>query len=208
MPPPEKEEEEGGEFLETEMRKSRRRLAVALVLLAAIGVAVKQTGAGAYFERGWLQQKAAQFGFAQGFFFFMVLFVVGEVAMVIPMVPPLLTVVATYVFGPLFGGLVGVSGSILVALITFFVTKKLGGDPRILGTLKPDSRFAKALGLVQRQPLLAVSIVRIIPAVGQYPLSNVALALAGVPFREYLLGTCIVNVPIFLSVAFTVELAV
>ena len=187
-------------YIDIEVQKSRKRLLIFSVVLVIFVIVAWQQDLSRFFERERLQSQAAAFGHVQGFFFFMAVFVAGEMTMVIPGLPPLLATLAAYLYGSFGGAVIGVAGSILVAMITYGTVKTLGADPRILGTLKPESRLARALQSVQERPIFTVAAIRIVPVVGQYPLTNAALALAGVGWRDYTLGTCF-NLFIFSALA-------
>ena len=202
------EDERGEEeYLEVQIRKSRGRMGICVVTLAIFATIAVLSGASRVFDRDVLQAHAAELGFPVGFWFFMALFLAGELAMVIPAVPPLLTVVATLTYGPILGGIIASVGSISVAMLTYSVTRLMGGDPRIIGTVRRGSRLDQALTLVREYPILTVSGIRILPLVGQYPLTNMALALAGVPFLGYTLGTAPIIIAIAFSTAWATEMA-
>ncbi|HZU98773.1 MAG TPA: VTT domain-containing protein [Planctomycetota bacterium] len=163
-----------------------RLLALALVL-GGCALAARACGVPATIEG--VSRLIRQLG-APGF---ILVFALGELAHV----PGLVFVAAAVAaWGPIEGGLVSGLGSLISLSFGFLVVRATGGAP--LRQIR--ARFVRgALERLDRHPVLVVALLRLVFVVSP-PLSH-SLALSGVRFRDYFIGSAIgIAPPLALSV--------
>jgi uncharacterized membrane protein YdjX (TVP38/TMEM64 family) len=171
------------------IRRNQRLLGVVAfvgVLLAAIDVA----GLREQFNLEFIRQVILEHR-AGGLFLFILLFALGNLIH-IPGV--LFMVAAVLTLGQVWGGLVTYVAAVTSCALTYIVIRFLGGDAlRLL-----ENRLARRLlRELDARPVAAVALLRFF--FQTLPALNYALALSGVRYRDYLLGT-LVGLPIPLVV--------
>jgi len=130
-----------------------------------------------------------------GFFFFILLFVIGNFIQI----PGLIFLGAAVItLGKFYGGLVTYSAAITSCVVSFTVVRFIGGD--ILKNLKYKWAI-KIFAQLEQKPIISVFTLRSI--FQTLPLLNYAFALSGVSFKNHLIGTLIaLPLPIFLYCLF------
>lgn len=114
-------------------------------------------------------------------------FCVGELVHV----PGLVFVaVAVLSYGPLLGGFVAFFGALVSLTVTFFVIRSVGGKPltRIKG-----ARFQWWMARLEARPVRTIALLRLVFILS--PPLNYALALSGIRYREYLVGSALGLLP-------------
>ncbi|WP_369959860.1 VTT domain-containing protein [Pseudomonas benzenivorans] len=161
------------------MRSSRRLLLVILFLLALF-LLFELLGIRAQFSLEWLQDLILMHPVA-GLLLFVLLFALGNL---IQIPGWLFLAAAVLALGRLYGGLATYLAACLSCIFTFFTIRYLGGN----ALRELDSRLARRLlaGL-DRHPLASIVTLRML--FQTVPALNYSLALSGVRFRHYLLGT-------------------
>ena len=103
-------------------------------------------------------------------------------------------VVAVLSFGQLFGGLLTYFAAVIGCVSTFLIVQYFGNN-----TLRElnSSLANRLLSQLDKKPIMIVAALRII--FQTVPALNYTLALSGVKFRDYLLGT-IIGLPIPIAV--------
>ncbi len=118
---------------------------------------------------------------------FVLVFALGELAHV----PGLVFVgAAVAAWGPVEGGLIAALGSFVSLSLGFLVVRAAGGSPL---RLVRSGLLSRALAHLDRRPVLTVAALRVAFFVSP-PVSH-ALALSGIRFRDYFLGSVIGLVP-------------
>ena len=175
-----------------ERRDARRRLAILAALLATIGVlaaAWRWTPLGDWIDRErlveaaeWLRTSAAAPLWVLG------AYLVGSVVAV----PVTLLIVATVlVFGPYAGFAYSLSGSMLGAVLTYWIGHLLGRDAVRSFAGQRVNRLSRRLG---RHGLLAVLAVRVIP-VAPFTLVNMVAGASHIRLGDFVLGTLLGMAP-------------
>ena len=173
-----------------------------LVVVAFVGVlllGLRLSGLGEQFELATLQRSIAGHPLG-GVLFFVVLFSLGNLLLIPGWV---FLASAVYAFGAPLGGVATYAAACVSCVVTFFVIRLLGGDA--LRRLKSPLalRIFRRLDTV---PLRSVVALRML--FQTLPALNGALALSGIRFRHYLLGTLLgLPLPIAIYVIFFDQLA-
>lgn len=162
--------------------KPWRRLAVVLALAAALWAAFEFTGL-----RAQINPATLRAGFAEhrlwGFAAFTALFVVGNM---IHLPGWFFLAAAVLALGPVWGALATLSAALISCVATFFVVRALGANA--LREL-PGSLARRLFERLDAHPVRSVALLRLV--FQTLPAMNYALALSGLRFRDYLLGTLI-----------------
>ncbi|MBI4996587.1 MAG: VTT domain-containing protein [Rhodocyclales bacterium] len=173
-----------------------------LVVVAFVGVlllGLRLSGLAEQFELATLQRSIAGHPLG-GVLFFVVLFSLGNLLLIPGWV---FLASAVYAFGAPLGGVATYAAACVSCVVTFFVIRLLGGDA--LRRLKSPLalRIFRRLDTV---PLRSVVALRML--FQTLPALNGALALSGIRFRHYLLGTLLgLPLPIAIYVIFFDQLA-
>ncbi len=166
------------------------RLLIILTFLAALFLLLHFSGIKDNFEIGFLRRQFQENALV-GILLFTALFVVGNLVRV----PGLIFLAAALLaLGQVMGGLVTYIAAVASCLVTFLVIRLLGGDA--LRKLK-WKRAVRLLERLDRHPIASVVVLRTFLMVA--PPLNYALAMSGVKFRHYLIGT-ILGIPFPLTV--------
>ncbi len=158
------------------------RIGALIVLLFGSYVVAEITGVSDQLSREWIQQRMESAG-PWGLVLFVGIFAVGELVHV----PGLIFVAAAILaYGELWGGLAGYLGALVSVAVSFLVVRGVGGQP-LADVERP---FLKRwLGRLERQPVRVVALLRLV--LWMAPPLNYALAMSGVRFRHYLVGSAL-----------------
>jgi uncharacterized membrane protein YdjX (TVP38/TMEM64 family) len=112
-------------------------------------------------------------------------------------VPGLLFVfVSIWVYGQLMGGILAHLGGVVALSVTFLVVRAVGGKP--LGEIK--NKYArKIFSKLEDYPITTVIVLRLL--LWYSPPMNYALALSGVRFRDYVIGSALGLLPVVAVIA-------
>ncbi|MBS7663682.1 VTT domain-containing protein [Pseudomonas lalucatii] len=161
------------------MRSSRRLLLVILFLLALF-LLFEFSGIRGQFSLQMLQELILMHPVA-GLLLFVLLFALGNL---IQIPGWLFLAAAVLALGRLYGGLATYLAACASCVFTFFTIRYLGGN----ALHELDNRLAqRLLAGLHRRPLASIVTLRIL--FQTVPALNYSLALSGVRFRHYLLGT-------------------
>lgn len=120
---------------------------------------------------------------ALGFLLFLVVFSLGELVHV----PGLVFVAAgILVYGRLWGGMAGFVGALCSLCVSFIIVRTVGGQP--LNELK-TGRMRRLLDRLEARPVRTVFVLRML--LWMAPPLNYALAMSGVSFRHYVVGSAL-----------------
>lgn len=153
-----------------------------LVLAAALWAVFEFTGL-----RAQINPQAMRDGFAThrvwGFAGFMVLFVIGNL---IHLPGWFFLAAAVLALGPVWGALATFSAALISCVATFFVVRAFGANA--LREL-PGPLARRLFERLDAHPIRSVAVLRLL--FQTLPALNYALALSGLRFRDYMLGTLI-----------------
>jgi uncharacterized membrane protein YdjX (TVP38/TMEM64 family) len=161
------------------------RLARLLLVVAFLGLllaVVELTGVRAHLDLAYVR---AQFAghVVQGLAIFAVLFSVGNLIQVPGWI---FLAAAVLALGRTWGGCATMVAAMVSTSVSFWLLRALGGDA--LRGLR--GRFAqRVFAQLDAHPVRSVALLRLV--FGTAPPLNVALALSGVRFRDYLLGSAL-----------------
>ncbi|MFG6488580.1 TVP38/TMEM64 family protein [Roseateles sp. BYS78W] len=176
-----------------------RRLAAVLLLLALLWAVFEFTGL-----RARINPQALRDGFAQhsvwGFVAFTALFALGNL---IQLPGWIFLASAVLALGPVWGALATFCAALVSCVVTFFVVRAFGANA--LREL-PGPLARRLFARLDAHPIRSVALLRLV--FQTVPAMNYALALSGLRFRDYLLGTLIgLPGPVFVYAAFFDTLA-
>ena len=164
---------------ESPMQQHKRLFAVVLFLGVLIAV-FELSGLREHFNLAFLQQQIAAHHIT-GLLIFILLFVLGNL---IQIPGWLFLAAAVLTLGEVGGGVATYVAACISCAITFLVIRLVGGDA--LRQLK--SRIAKRiLSQLDTRPIRSVVLLRVL--FQTMPALNYALALSGIRFRQYFIGT-------------------
>ena len=164
---------------ESPMQQHKRLFAVVLSLGVLIAV-FELSGLREHFNLAFLQQQIAAHHIT-GLLIFILLFVLGNL---IQIPGWLFLAAAVLTLGKIGGGVATYVAACISCAITFLVIRLVGGDA--LRQLK--SRIAKRiLSQLDTRPIRSVVLLRVL--FQTMPALNYALALSGIRFRQYFIGT-------------------
>lgn len=165
------------------------RIAITLVMLAAIAAAWRWTPL-----RDWVSLQAL-IDMARNLEYssiapFVVLagYVVGGLLVV----PVTVLIIATgVVFGPLLGGVYALGGSLLSALVTYWIGRTLGRHAvrRIAGR-----RLNRITRRLARKGLITIAVIRLLP-IAPFSVVNAVVGASHIKLRDFLLGTALGMAP-------------
>lgn len=171
-----------------------RRLLVVVLFMLACGLALELSGLRKHFSLSMLRQQF-QTHMVQGVLVFIVLFALANLVH-FPGVLMLTSAVLT--LGSVSGALLTYVAAVISCAVTYFVIRAIGADAlRYI-----DNRHAVLLlHQLDTHPVRSVTVLRLM--MQTLPTLNCALALSGVRFRPYMIGTIIgLPVPIALYAIF------
>jgi len=175
------------------LRRYQRLIAVAL-FLAVLWALFQFTGLRSHFNLQFLHDSFEQHRLS-GLLIFTLLFALGNLIQIPGWI---FLAAAVLALGQWWGGLATYVAACVSCLFTFWLIRLLGGDSlRQLGGRVAARLFAR----LDAHPVQSVALLRLL--FQTVPALNYALALSGVRFRSYLLGTLIgLPLPILLYTVF------
>lgn len=180
------------------MLRHARLIAVGLMAALLFGV-LKLSGMGAHFSLDTLKTLLAAHRI-EGFLVFTVLFCLGNLAQLPGWI---FLAAAVLALGQFAGGVATYLAASLSCLIIFVLVRLLGGN----ALRRIDNKIAhRILAHLDRRPIASVCLLRILFQTA--PPLNYSLALSGVGFQPYMLGTLLgLPLPIALYCVFFDSLA-
>ena len=161
------------------MRPHTRLIAVALFLLLLFAV-FELTGLRAHFNLGFLQQSIRDHQ-ASGLLIFVLAFALGNLIQIPGWV---FLAAAVLTLGQLWGGVVTYIAACISCVVTFFTIRFVGGN----ALRKLDNKLAvNLLSRLDAHPVKSILLLRML--FQTVPALNYTLAMSGVRFRDYLIGT-------------------
>lgn len=175
------------------MRGFNRLLAVALFLVLLFAV-FELSGLRDHFNLQFLQQRILD-NQASGLLIFILLFTLGNLIQIPGWI---FLAAAVLALGRTMGGLATYLAASVSCMLTFLAIRFVGGD----ALRQLDNRaVARILQHLDARPIRSVLLARVLFQTA--PPLNYALAMSGVRFRDYLLGTLLgLPLPIFLYCVF------
>jgi uncharacterized membrane protein YdjX (TVP38/TMEM64 family) len=175
------------------MKKYYRLLAVVL-FLGILFAAFELTGLRAHFNLQFLRQMIVEHEL-EGLLIFILLFSLGNLIQIPGWI---FLAAAVLALGRTNGGLVTYVAAIVSCVMTFLTIRFVGGDAlRQLG----NPLLVRILRQLDAHPLRSIVVARTLFQTA--PPLNYALAMSGIKFRQYLLGTLLgLPLPIFLYCVF------
>jgi uncharacterized membrane protein YdjX (TVP38/TMEM64 family) len=163
------------------------RLGLVAILFGALLLVGKLTGAAHELTPDRLRALVLGAG-AWGALAYLVVFSLGQLAHL----PGLLFIaVGVLAYGRVWGAGAGWIGALVSLSVTFVVVRAIGGSP-LAGMDSP--RIRKILARLETHPVLTVLVLRLLMTTT--PALNYTLALSGIRYRHYLLGSAVGLVPI------------
>jgi uncharacterized membrane protein YdjX (TVP38/TMEM64 family) len=168
-------------FLIAFLRRYQRLLGVAL-FLAILLILFQVSGLRDHFSLSFMRELILRHR-AGGMALFVVLFALGNLIQIPGWI---FLAAAVLALGRLWGGAVTYAAAVASCIFTFVTIRALGGDAlRLL-----ENRVAvRILRELDAHPVTSVALLRIL--FQTVPALNYALALSGIRFRDYLVGTLI-----------------
>lgn len=161
------------------MRFPKRLMAVVLLLILLFAV-FELTGLRAHFNLQFLQQTIRDHP-VSGLLIFVLGFALGNLVQIPGWV---FLAAAVLALGQLWGGIATYIAACISCIVTFFSIRFVGGD----ALRQLDSRVATSLlSRLDAHPVSSVLLLRML--FQTVPALNYTLALSGIRFRDYLLGT-------------------
>ena len=174
--------------------RSSRRLLLVVVFLLSLFVLFETLGIRAQFSLDALQALILMHPVA-GLLLFILLFALGNLIQIPGWV---FLAAAVLALGRIYGGVVTYVAACVSCIVTYITIRYLGGNA-LRELNNPLAR--RLLSGLDRRPLASIIILRML--FQTVPALNYALALSGVRFRTYLLGTLLgLPLPIALYCAF------
>lgn len=180
------------------MRPYTRLIAVALFLFLLFAV-FELSGFSAHFTLGFLQQTIRDH-LASGLLIFVLVFALGNLVQIPGWV---FLAAAVLTLGQVWGGVVTYIAACISCVVTFFTIRFVGGN----ALRQLDSKVAVSLlSRLDAHPVKSILLLRML--FQTVPALNYTLAMSGVRFRAYLLGTLLgLPLPIALYCVFFDTLA-
>jgi uncharacterized membrane protein YdjX (TVP38/TMEM64 family) len=171
-----------------------KRLVLVLLFLALLLALFQLSGLREHFSVAFLRQQLLE-NQLSGLAIFILLFALGNL---LQLPGWIFLAAAVLALGRTWGGLATYVAATLSCTFTFFSIRFLGGD----ALRELHNRFAiKLLSQLDARPVTSIALLRVL--LQNVPPLNYALALSGVKFRHYLLGTLLgLPLPIFLYCLF------
>ncbi|MCF8178570.1 MAG: VTT domain-containing protein [Sulfuritalea sp.] len=171
-----------------------RQLISVLLFLVVLFAAFELSGLSEHFSLDFLRHRISEHVFS-GLLIFVLLFCLGNLIQVPGWI---FLAAAVLALGEMWGGIATYIAACVSCVFTFLSIRWIGGA----ALRKLDNKIVtRLLARLDAQPVRSVAILRIL--FQTVPALNYTLALSGVGFREYLLGTLIgLPLPIFLYCVF------
>lgn len=161
------------------IRKYKRLLAVFL-FLAILLAAFELSGLRGHFNLQFLQQRILE-NRISGLLIFILLFALGNLIQIPGWV---FLAAAVLALGRSWGGVATYAAASVSSAVTFLTIRWIGGD----ALRQLDSKIAtRILARLDAHPVTSVALLRVL--FQTVPALNYALAMSGVKFRKYLIGT-------------------
>lgn len=175
------------------------RLLAVLLFLGVLLAVMELSGLRGHFDLHALHQRI-EANPVTGLLFFILLFALGNLAHVPGWI---FLASAVLALGQVTGGLVTYLAASLSCICTFLLIRLIGGD----ALRQLDNRVARRiLARLDAAPVRSVALLRVL--FQTLPALNYALALSGIRFRQYLLGTlCGLPLPIVIYCVFFEQIA-
>lgn len=175
------------------MRRYQQLLSVVL-FLAVLFAVFELSGLRDHFSLDFLRQRIVEHALS-GLLIFVLLFCLGNLIQVPGWI---FLAAAVLALGELQGGLATYVAASISCVFTFLTIRWVGGD----ALRKLDNRVvARLLGQLDARPIRSVVLLRIL--FQTVPALNYSLAVSGVGFRDYLIGTLLgLPLPILLYCVF------
>ncbi|MGV8991489.1 MAG: TVP38/TMEM64 family protein [Thiobacillus sp.] len=171
------------------MNKHRRLIAVVLFIFLLFAV-FELSGARSHFTLGFLQQAIREHQ-ASGLLIFVLAFVLGNLIQIPGWI---FLAAAVLTLGQFWGGVATYIAASISCVVTFFTIRLVGGNA--LGKL--DNALAvNVLNRLHAHPIKSIMLLRLL--FQTLPALNYSLAISGVRFRPYLIGT-LLGLPIPIAV--------
>ena len=175
------------------MRRYRQLITV-LAFLALLFAAFEVSGLRGHFSLDFLHDRIIEHKLS-GLLVFVLLFCLGNL---IQIPGWLFLAAAVLALGEFWGGIATYVAASISCAFTFLAIRRIGGD----ALRKLDNRVAaRLLGLLDARPIRSIVFMRVL--FQTVPALNYSLALSGVAFGDYLLGTLLgLPLPIMLYCLF------
>ncbi len=161
------------------MRPYKRLIAVALFLVLLFAI-FELSGLRAHFSLGFLQQTIRNH-LVSGLLIFVLVFALGNLVQIPGWV---FLAAAVLTLGQVWGGVVTYVAACISCVVTFFTIRFVGGD----ALRQLDSKIAvRLLHRLDAHPVKSILLLRML--FQTVPALNYTLAMSGVRFRAYLIGT-------------------
>jgi uncharacterized membrane protein YdjX (TVP38/TMEM64 family) len=163
-----------------------KRLLLVIAFLALLLAVFQFSGLRGNFNHAFIHQKFLD-NQLSGLLIFIALFSIGNLIQIPGWIFLAAAVLALDRF---WGGLATYIAAVVSCVLTFAIIKSLGGD----ALRQIDNKYAvRVLEGLDRRPVLSVFCLRLLMQTA--PTLNYALAMSGIPFRSYLIGT-VIGLPI------------
>ena len=174
------------------MKYKRLILVVLFVVLCAAIFQV--SGLKGHLNLAFIQQKIVE-NQTTGLLIFVLLFVLGNLVQIPGWV---FLAAAVLALGQTYGGLATYIAAVVSCVVTFLTIRFIGGN----ALREMDNKIAKKLlAQLDAKPVLSIGLLRVLFQTA--PPLNYALAISGVKFRNYVIGTMLgLPLPIFLYCVF------
>ncbi|HEY8085486.1 MAG TPA: VTT domain-containing protein [Methylophilaceae bacterium] len=171
------------------LQKYKRLIAVVLFVVVMFAV-FEMSGLRGHLNLDFIKQKILE-NQLTGLLIFVLLFSLGNL-MQIPGI--VFLAAAVLALGQLYGGVATYIAAVISCIVIFFIIRAIGGN----ALRELDNKFAvKILAQLNAKPITSIVLLRTLFQTA--PTLNYALAMSGVKFRDYLIGTLLgLPVPIFL----------
>lgn len=165
---------------ESRRRRPWARLALLLIGVIALAVTVRLTGLTDHLTVEGIRAAVADAG-VWGILLFVVAFAAGNVAQI----PGFLFISAASVcWGGAEAVAIALIGSVVAVSLSFVIVRAVGGTP----LAAPKAAWVRrVMDSLERRPVRTIALLRLVVWVA--PPLNAALALSGVSFRQYLIGS-------------------
>lgn len=175
------------------LRRYKRLLSVLLFLSALLAI-FELTGLRDHFSLGFLQQSISE-NKLSGMLIFVLLFSLGNLLQIPGWV---FLAAAVLTLGKVMGGIATYFAASISCIVTFLTIRYIGGD----ALRRMDNAVAaKLFAQLDARPVTSVLLLRLL--FQTMPALNVALAMSGIKFRQYLVGTLLgIILPIMLYCVF------
>ena len=163
-----------------------KRLFLVIVFLALLLAVFHFSGLRGHFNYAFLHQKFIE-NISTGLLIFIALFAIGNLIQIPGWI---FLASAVLALGKSWGGLATYIAAVVSCMVTFAVIKSLGGD--VLRQIR-NKYAVRILNSLNRRPVMGVFILRLLMQTA--PALNYALAMSGIKFRHYVIGT-VLGLPI------------